>query len=98
MWSESFLKTDQSQGRLAIQVIAKRWTKLHERGQELPLVHFDPTWDEALTQFWPVPRGQPIVWPPPKNFVDQSFNDLVERSSVAATMSFSAQLNAFRRV
>jgi hypothetical protein len=76
-------------GRLAIQVIAKRWAKLHQRGRELPLVHFDPGWDEALTEFCPNPRDQRIVWPPPKHFVDNSFDDLVDRLSGNVTMSFS---------
>lgn len=76
-------------GRLATQVIAKSWAKLHRRGRELPLVHFIPAWDEALTEFWPNPRARPIVWPPPKHFVDDSFNDLVDRLSGTVTLSFS---------
>jgi hypothetical protein len=85
-------------GRLATQVIAKRWAKLHRRGQELPLVHFEPTWDEALTEFWPNPRRLPIVWPPPKHFVDDSFHDLVDRLSGTATLSFSVNPATHARI
>ncbi len=84
-------------GRLAIQVIAKRWAKLHQRGRKLPLVHFIPAWDEALIEFWPGPRIQPIVWPPPKHFVDESFDDLVDRLSGIITMSFgNSEIHAYR--
>jgi hypothetical protein len=75
-------------GRLAIQVIAKKWAKLHLRGRDLPVVHFAPAWDEALTEFWPKPRVWPIVWPAPKHFIDDSFDDLVDRLSGTITMSF----------
>lgn len=75
-------------GRLTTQVIAKRWTKLHRRGRELPSVHFISAWDAALTEFWPIPRALPI-WPPPKHFVDDSFDDLVDRLSGTLTLSFS---------
>ncbi len=74
--------------RLAAQVIAKKWAKLHRRGRELPFVHFDPGWDEALTEFWPSSGNLPIVWPPPKHFVDDSFQDLASRLSGTATLSF----------
>lgn len=75
-------------GRLVIQVVAKRWAKVHQRGRDLPVVHFITDWDEALTEFWPNPRARPIVWPPPKHFVDDSFDDLVDRLSGTVTMSF----------
>lgn len=78
-------------GHLLTQVISKRWTGLHRRGQELPLVHFDAAWDQALIEFWPPnPRGLATVWPPPKHFVDGSFHDLADRLSGVVTLSFSA--------
>ena len=73
-------------GRLAFQVFACRWAKLHRAEKRFPgVVHPDrELWDGAAVQFWPR-DGFPVVWPPKLYLGDDTldqFRDRWEHTSV----------------
>lgn len=73
-------------GRLTFQVLAKRWVKILDFGKPFPAVHFDPVWDMAATQFWPIQNG-PVNWPPSAYLDDDTIKRFTERLAGTVRMS-----------